>query len=514
MLRGDLPGGNMGQRGFNRTVLLLSLAATVCSPYATAAAPVGTPVSVQPEVLSERGQLGQWFERFSPFSDFSRPSSSRNIRAADLSATMSPQQQPFSAVQGSTATVAGLDFMQAVYLAVQRHPSIAQTLSLVSQQQAGVDQAKAGYWPQIQAGITTGRLGTPYSGRQLFTVSASQMLYDFGKVKNSVLAAEALENRQKAQVLRQVDNIASQTATVLVNINRYQALENIAQAQVSGIGRILEIARLRANAGISSQADPMQAKTRYEAAQSNLLLIQSSLQEWRQRLRTLLGPDIPAQVAEVPLTLAQQAQLTQDPDLQQIPDVLIAEAERQSAIGQLNTAKARRMPTLSLDSSLSRSFNGVNPNNGRDDSSHGSVMLSLNSVVAQGGALLAAQRAAGYAEQAARSAIDTAYLNAMDQARAYREQIRGGQARLQVLAEVEQSSSRTKELYQEQYKLGTRSILDLLSAEQEIHQAASDRENTRYDIWTNVVNYINVTGQARAAYALNHTNIQGVEIEP
>lgn len=514
-----------GQQYYGCTVWLLAVLYMGAGMQPAIAAPLTGPVAVQPQALAERGRLGQWFDSFSLFGESSTQSSHYTIRSADLSASLASQDATADATPaavpvalpgsaGEAQALQGLDFIQTIYMAVQRHPSIAQTLSLVSQQQAGVDEAKAGYWPQIQAGISTGRLGTPDAGRQLFTVSASQMLYDFGKVKNSVAAAEAIENRQKAQVLKQVDSIASQTATVLVNINRYQRLQDIAQAQVQGVGRIMEIARLRANAGISSQADPIQAKTRYEAAQSNLLFVQSSLLEWRQRLRTLIGPDIPAQIADIPLTLLEPAHLQRDPEMAQIPDVLIAEAERQSAISQLNAAKAKRMPTLSLDTSLSKAFNGPNPNNGKDDGRYGSVMLSVNSIIAQGGALMASQRAAGYAEQAARSAIDAAYLNAMDQARVYREQIRGGQARLQVLAELEQSSSRTKELYQEQYKLGTRSVLDLLNAEQEIHQAASDRENTRYDIWTNVVNYINVTGQARAAYALNHTNIQGVDIEP
>ena len=141
-------------------------------------------------------------------------------------------------------------------------------------------------------------------------------------------------------------------------------------------------------------------------------------------------------------------------------------------------------------------------------------MFSLSGVLSQGGALIASQRAAGYAEQAAKSAIDSAYLNANDQANAYREQIRGAQSRLKILGERERSIIKTKELYQEQYKLGTRSVLDLLNSEQEIYQAATDRENTRYDIWNNVVNYINVTGRAREAYALNDMNIQGIEIQP
>jgi hypothetical protein len=37
---------------------------------------------------------------------------------------------------------------------------------------------------------------------------------------------------------------------------------------------------------------------------------------------------------------------------------------------------------------------------------------------------------------------------------------------------------RTRELYQEQYKLGTRSLVDLLNAEQAIHSANSELETS------------------------------------
>nr|WP_264754282.1 TolC family protein [Alkanindiges hydrocarboniclasticus] len=141
-------------------------------------------------------------------------------------------------------------------------------------------------------------------------------------------------------------------------------------------------------------------------------------------------------------------------------------------------------------------------------------MFALNSNLSQGGALSAAERAASYAEQAARARIQATYLDVTDQARSFREQILGAQRRLDVLADREQAIIQTRELYQEQYKLGTRTALDLLNSEQEIHLAATDRENTRYDIWNNVVNYIAITGRSRAVYGLNNTTIQGLDIQP
>lgn len=374
--------------------------------------------------------------------------------------------------------------------------------------------AKAGYRPQVQAGVSTGRMGTSEAGRQLLSVNATQMLYDFGKVSSNVEAAQASVDQQKAVVLKQIDAIALQTAEAIVNVRRYQELKKIAEQQVSGVARILEITRLRARAGISSQADPVQAQARYEGAQATLLQTETALNQWREKLRTLVGGALPRQVTDIPAVLVQQAQLYENPPINTLPDIIAAESARREAQAQRQNAHARRYPTLAVEGSVSRAINGRNPSNTDDDGTYSSVMFALNSNLSQGGALSAAERAASYAEQAARARIQATYLDVTDQARSFREQILGAQRRLDVLADREQAIIQTRELYQEQYKLGTRTALDLLNSEQEIHLAATDRENTRYDIWNNVVNYIAITGRSRAVYGLNNTTIQGLDIQP
>lgn len=413
----------------------------------------------------------------------------------------------------SPTVTKSLGLLEAVHIAVNRHPSVTAAIAGLAQQNSGVDIAKSAYWPQVQAGISTGRLGTGESKQQLFTVSANQALYDFGKVKNNVRAAKATVNQQEATILNSIDNVALQTAEAVVNISRYQALIKIAQAQVDGISRILNIARLRANAGLTSQADPIQAQTRYESAQSTLLQTQLLLKQSEERLRSLIGTPAPYNLAPFPEGLLTQAKLFENPLPSQLPSVIAAEYEKQAAEAQKDLAHANRMPTLSLDGSVNQALNGRNPNNNKDDGTYSSVMLKVTSSTWQGNSLSSRERAASYAIEAARAKKDAAYLEASDQIRNFREQVLGIQDRLTVLASREKSIIKTRELYEDQYKLGTRTVLDLLNSEQEIQFAASERENARFDTWQNLVNYISATGRSRDVYALNNTSVQGIEIK-
>lgn len=438
--------------------------------------------------------------------------------------TLSPsglvQQLDLRAGVSSSATAsdaAPLELNEAVRQAASRHPSIADAVATLSQQVGGVDVARAGYYPKINAGLGGGRNnGISTGGGTGVTASASvsQMLYDFGKVDGAVNQSEALLRRQQAVVLKQIDSVAQQTADAVVQVHRYQSLVKIAQEQVAAVGKVLEMAQLRAGAGISTRADPIQATSRYDSARSTLLQVKSLHTQWRERLRTLTGVPVPTVIAPLPEPMAGALRLDEVPDPNLLPDVLVAQADMKVASAQLAVARAQRYPTISLDASTNKALNGVNASTLERNGTYHTLMINLSSVLYQGGALDAQVRAALAAEEAARQRIESARLTASDQVRSFREMAIGAQARLGVLADRKRSIVEARDLYREQYTLGTRSILDLLNAEQEIYQAAADEEAVLHDLWENRVSYIGATGQSRALYDLNNTTVQGMELLP
>lgn len=447
---------------------------------------------------------------------------SRQLAPSALARELGARPVPaLSSTAQADESSAPLELADAVRRAVARHPSIADAIATLAQQSGGVEMARAGYYPQVKLGVGAGlnNGGSGASGGRrngaLGSASLSQMLYDFGKVSSTVDQSEAQVRRQQAIVLRQIDAIAQQTADAVVKAHRYQSLAAIAQEQVKAVEKVLETARLRAKSGLSTKADPLQAESRVDSARANLLQVKAQLAQSRERLATLLGGPVPAQVAPLPQQLASGLRIDQPPpDASLLPDVLTAEADRRVASAQLDIAKAQRYPTLSLDVSANKAMGGANPATMERNGMHHTVMLNLSSAIYQGGALDAQVRSATAAEEAARMRIEAARLNAGDQARSFREQVIGAQARLGVLAERRRSIGEARDLYREQYTLGTRSILDLLNAEQEIHQAAADQEAVLHDLWESRIGYIGATGQGRAFYGLDNTTVQGMELLP
>ena len=407
-----------------------------------------------------------------------------------------------------------LSFVDAVQQALRHRPEITQSIATIAGQGANIDAAKAEYFPQISGGITTADLTTGERGRQLYTLSATQMLYDFGKIKSSVDIQKAKLLQEQANALVNIDDIAYQTANAIVNIKRYQEIVRIADQQIKGIARIAEIANLRANAGISSQADPVQAQSDLEAAESNKIVQENQLKQYQQKLRNLLGHDVSHQQIKIPESLVKNAGLYEQTQFNLVPEMMAAQAAIQVAKFQKEQTKLSAYPTINVKGSLSQALNGTNPNNNKDDGFYNSIMLEATSDFFQGGAIRSKQRSASYAEEAAKAELNAVYLDVLDQVQLIREEIENKQKQIQTLTARQQSTTRTKELYQEQYKLGTRSVVDLLNSEQSIHSAAQEIETAKYDIYANLVQYIKITGRTRDLYQLNNISIQGFEIQP
>jgi len=191
---------------------------------------------------------------------------------------------------------------------------------------------------------------------------------------------------EQANVLVKIDDISLDVAQTIINIQRYKKLIQIADQQIIGIKRIQEMANLRANAGISSQADPVQAQSYLQSAQSALIAQQSLLGQYQQHLTTLLGFDASNVKWTIPEDLVQQSDLYAAPQFNIIPQMIAAQAGIIVARSQKQQTQLSRYPTLSVKGELSQALHGVNPNNNKDGGFDSAIMLEASSQFYQGGA--------------------------------------------------------------------------------------------------------------------------------
>ena len=401
-----------------------------------------------------------------------------------------------------------------VNIALQRNPEVAQGIATLSSQNANVDVAKSRYYPQLSAGASSGDFTSKDRGRMLYTVEANQLLYDFGKVTASVNVQEALLTVEQGNVLINIDNIATDTTRSVIGILRYRELVRIAEEQLKGVKRLHEMAVLRARAGISSNADPVQAQSYVEYAESYLITQKNALKQEEQKLRTLVGFGVENVSFNLSEDFVKKSGVYSDLELNTIPSMMVAKSEIDVAQFQKKQTQLSRYPTVNLVGSIDKAINGIHPNTGKEGDLDSSIGISMSSNFYQGGAVGSQIRAANFAEVAARAKLNSTYLNILDVTRTARENIINTEQQISFLKARETSTAQTRELYEEQYKLGKRSILDLMSSEQSYHSSRAERESARYSIYDTIATFINVAGKSRDIYQLNNIKIQGFEIQP
>lgn len=446
------------------------------------------------------------------FARFSVENQTTNI---DLQPLREFSYQPVAQYQQQNVRLSGaISMYQAVDIALQRHPDISAALATIASQNAYIDRARAGFYPQVSGSIASADLGSGQRERQLLNINATQMVYDFGKVKTSVDVETYKTRLQQANLLITIDDMSHNIISQILNIKRYQAQAYIAAQQLAGMQKIAEIANLRAKAGISSQADPIQAQSYIEAAQANLLIQQTQLRLSQQKLNSLLGEDGSGVDWQIPEQWLKDADLLDDPEINRLPRMMAAQAEAELAKLQIHETKLSTYPTLQLKGNLSQAVNGQHPTTREENGHDSSLMFEATSNFYQGGATQAQMRALQYAETASKAKMNSIYLDVNEQVQLSRQEIQYQQKQMQILFARAKTTSKTKELYAEQYKLGTRTVVDLLNAEQAIHSAAQEIENTRYDMYAQIATYVQATGKSRSVYQLSQKNIQGIEITP
>lgn len=434
--------------------------------------------------------------------------------AADTQGTMSKPSSPkaidpvtVASTRSSSPTRGNSVLDRAVQRAVAFHPSLGEAAARIGQYDAEIDVARSGYLPRVSGGINSNydRRSDRDGFNPRATVQASQMVYDFGKVSSAVDIASAQKAVQETELSLQTDNLVRNVSYAVIEIDRNQKLLSVAQAQVQGVDDIAALVRQRSDTGASTMSDKIQAEARLQAAQSRVLEISAQLARWQTTLSSLTGTSIPVAGNGIFPASFSKSCTGGEPDWDSVPAIQQAVARRGEAIAGLSKSRADSFPTLTLDADAGYDLSGRTRDRlGRDsEEPEFTVGLNMRGNIYEGGSNRARRNAANFALGAADAARQSAQLEVMEGLSAARSQIQGLSALQTSLQKRDGMIAQTRDLYKRQYvDLGTRTLLDLLNAEQELHSARFERVNTTSDLLRLNADCLYNSGQSRVAFAL------------
>ncbi|MCA6966798.1 TolC family outer membrane protein [Pectobacterium carotovorum] len=397
--------------------------------------------------------------------------------------------------------VDSLDLKQAILRAFARNPQIAQASAQIRVGEADLRVAQSAWFPQIGLSGNVGRsdqsdTGGTMSNNSTAGLTLKQLLYDFGKTGGSIDEQHSLSDAYRYQLYGTMTTVGQQTLLTYLKVKRYQELSQAAERNITSLSLVKDTATLRAEAGLSTQSDILQAETRIAGMRATLEQYRALERSSLAQLSVLTGV-LPTALPDLPRALLQQKITLKALPYQQSNAVLSAQSKQEASRHRIRQAEAQHFPTIAVQAGRTRYE--TDRRNYWDDQ----LQLVVEAPLYQGGAVSARVDAASGTREAAQAEVEAAKLDMNQKASTAYADLIGAQQREKASQQQITSATYTRNVYQDEYKLSKRSLNDLLSVEQDVLQAETSRIGALYDGWEAAVNY--------AAAVDNLLDILGIE---
>lgn len=387
----------------------------------------------------------------------------------------------------SEQQIDSLGLEQAVLRAFARNPQIAQAAAQI---RIGVSQlklAESAWLPQIALDGGVGHANeSDVSGSRGRVSSAgltlTQLIYDFGKTGGSIDEQHHLSDAYRYQLYSVMTSVGQQTLIAYLQVKRYQALIEATERHIASLGQVKGIAQMRAEAGLNSQSDVLQAETRIAATVATLEQYRALQRSVLAQLTVLTGV-VPARLPDLPRALLEQKVTLKALPYEQSAQVRSAQSLQEAARERIRQAEALHWPSFSVQAARAR--NETRTRAYWDDQ----VRLLVEAPVYQGGAVSAQVDAATSARESAQAEVEAAKLDVNQRASTSYADMIGAQQRQLASDRQFSSANYTRDVYRDEYRLSKRSLNDLLSVEQDVLQAEIARVTAQFDGWEASVNY-------------------------
>ncbi len=430
-----------------------------------------------------------------------------NLLAATLIGCLSVNI-PFSAADSAT------NVHDAAIQAIETNPDVQASWHAFKAAAYQVKEARGGYLPSVDLAIVGGRTSRDFDGRERYTtaqgqISLTEMLFDGFRTSGQVDHFEGGRLVRYYELLNTVELTAFEAARAFEDVNRERVLVALARENYTKHQDVFSQIDKRVVSGVGRKVDLEQVAGRLALAETNLLTEASNLHDVTARYLRIVGslPGAtlaPSQLSEakLPPSIREALQMA----YQGNPGFHAAIKNISAAQANVKVERSGYYPKLELRArqNTSRNVNGFDERVDLDKyGDENAIELALTYNLYKGGANRAAVRRSLEEVNEAKDLRDKACVDlrqstqiAFNDSWRIREQ-------LVSLNQHRLSSDKVRTAYSEQFKIGQRTLLDLLDAENEYFQASRAYIGAQSDL--NIAHARTLADMGRLLPALNIT---------
>ncbi len=376
---------------------------------------------------------------------------------------------------------------EALSLAYTNNPTLNAARANTRSVDENIPLAKSGMRPIVSGSADYGSQWTDaHQGRTThlqpggFGVTISQSLFDGFKTRNNVEAAQAAVYASR-ETLRNVEqNVLFDGASAYMNVIRDQAIVSYRARSLEFLNEQVRSERTRFDVGESTRTDVAQAEASQAGAVALLSSARAQLQSSIAVYRQIIGKD-PEKLkgpGSIEKLLPGKLERGLEIGFSEHPAILATKYLVDQADWNVKSAESDLLPTLQLQGSVSRNYNRSLPDTVIDNTA---VTARLAVPIYQGGSVSAKVRqnkeVLGQRWIEVDETVDSvraAIVSAFSQLQAARASSEANQSQLRAANLALQGSV-------EERKVGQRTALDVLRAQQDVINAQVSLANSQRD---------------------------------
>ncbi|HAS6862509.1 TPA: TolC family outer membrane protein [Vibrio parahaemolyticus] len=397
----------------------------------------------------------------------------------------------------------GQTLEQAVENTLKTNPDIKSAFNeFVSKQY--VNEASGGaYLPSVDldAGIGYEGINPAESGRDSTdltrkeaTITLTQLIWDGSATLNDMDRTAADTESVRYQLLADAQDTALEVTKVYLDSVKAYEILSLSENNLKVHKKIYEDIKKRVNSGIGSTADLTQVEARLAKAHGNLVAAQNNLFDSQTMFTRLVGQSPQGLIFPradqnfIPYTIDEAIDLA----FESHPVIKISVADVDSAKFQYKQSKGTYYPTISVEAAQTWRNDAGGIEGSSDETT---AMLRMRYNLFNGGSDVANAESFAYQLNKAKDLRERAYRNVEEGLRLSWSALDLTLQQKEFLADHVDSASETVIAYEKQYRIGKRTLLDLLNTENELFEARKNYLDAKYAEQYAKYRVMNATGQ-------------------
>lgn len=314
-----------------------------------------------------------------------------------------------------------------------------------------------------------------------YTISIKQPLLNIGDwiaVKQASSTSKQADATFGAAAQSLIYRVASAYFQVL------QAKDNLrlSEAEKTANAKQLDQAQKRVHVGLDTATTLYAAKAAYDKSLAAEITAQNALRNSQESIRQLIGQtysDLNGFKKILPLLSPQPANIMQwiTAATTYNLNLMASRYAMEAARDNIKIKASGHLPTVNLVGSYGRD-NGLNA--GTTDRNSAAVGLQLNVPIFSGGAVSSNTRKAEYDFQTASANLDNTYRQVIVTTRQKYNDVLADISKIKAERQAVKSAQLSLESTQESFNAGTRTIVDVLLAQQNLYDAKRNAANDQY----------------------------------